>query len=289
MMYTRVVLFAALFSTVVAYSDTNPVIVWSSHSTTALSSTPESPHPEYLLDSLLGTDNVCENDAIILVDHAGLHASDLRFLSRSSALVQNLGAAPSSLEFPYVRRSLGNPFTGIARAIADRCGAKTLTVASGEVGPHIGHDSDKKHVVCLGMPPIEGPPASRQQMMAQYELLLSSDLEAMSTAFPKHLVVYAGWHSPIMARQADEETVVPSLSDVVAPQQTKMKAKTAAREGGILKRYQLLTPGLIVTLFVTFFVLVPVVFIGISSLSSIQSSVRLDAPKGYSAAEKKNQ
>jgi len=60
-------------------------------------------------------------------------------------------------------------------------------------------------------------------------------------------------------------------------------------KGGILTRYQLLTPGLIITLFVTFFLLVPIVLFGISALASIQSPLRVESPKGYNAQEKKNQ
>lgn len=65
--------------------------------------------------------------------------------------------------------------------------------------------------------------------------------------------------------------------------------KAAPTDGGILKRYQLLTPGLIISLLVAFFVLVPVVLMGVYALASIQSPVRLDAPKGFNAAEKKTQ
>lgn len=60
-------------------------------------------------------------------------------------------------------------------------------------------------------------------------------------------------------------------------------------EGGILKRYQLLTPGIITTLLVAFFVLVPIVLFGFKALASIQSPLRVEAPKGYSAQDKKSQ
>ncbi|TFY79182.1 hypothetical protein EWM64_g4834 [Hericium alpestre] len=60
-------------------------------------------------------------------------------------------------------------------------------------------------------------------------------------------------------------------------------------EGGILKRYQLLTPALITALLIAFFVLVPIVFFGVSALASIQSPLRIEAPKGFSSQEKKNQ
>ena len=63
----------------------------------------------------------------------------------------------------------------------------------------------------------------------------------------------------------------------------------ASPSGGILKRYQLLTPGLILVLLVSLFILVPVIFLGVSALSSIQSPLTNEIPKGFSAEEKKNQ
>lgn len=92
-----------------------------------------------------------------------------------------------------------------------------------------------------------------------------------------------------MGRQSPEGAE-PALEFAAVPSQAASPSKAAAAPtGGVLKRYQLLTPGLIISLFVALFVLVPVVFMGISALSSIQSPVRSEAPKGFSAADKKNQ
>lgn len=63
----------------------------------------------------------------------------------------------------------------------------------------------------------------------------------------------------------------------------------ASSSGGILQRYQLLTPGLILVLLVSLFILIPVIFLGVSALSSIQSPLTNEIPKGFSAEEKKNQ
>jgi hypothetical protein len=51
----------------------------------------------------------------------------------------------------------------------------------------------------------------------------------------------------------------------------------------------LLTPALITSLLLVFFIIVPVVLFGVSALASIQSPLRIQPPKGYSADEKKNQ
>ena len=101
------------------------------------------------------------------------------------------------------------------------------------------------------------------------EARLASELERIERAFPRHLVVLAG------SRRQDHSAPEPAPSPAPA--------------GGILARYQLLTPALISGLLLAFFVLIPIVLFGVSALASIQSPLRVNAPKGYSADEKKNQ
>lgn len=124
--------------------------------------------------------------------------------------------------------------------------------------------------------------------------MLSADLERIANAFPKHLVVYAGWNPSHDRRQyyeEDEDAELDFLDFVPVPEKSPVSStrKAVPSNAGILKRYQLLTPGLIICLLVVLFVLFPILFMAISALASIQSSVRLDAPKGFNAVEKKNQ
>jgi hypothetical protein len=100
------------------------------------------------------------------------------------------------------------------------------------------------------------------------EVRLSNELEKIGRAYPRHLILLAG------SRRQDDPAPVPS---------------PAPPAGGILARYQLLTPALITGLLLTFFVLVPIVLFGVSALASIQSPLRVQPPKGFSADEKKNQ
>lgn len=100
------------------------------------------------------------------------------------------------------------------------------------------------------------------------EARLATELEKVVRAYPRHLVILAG------SRRQDDPAPAPSPFPPA---------------GGILARYQLLTPALITGLLLAFFVLVPVVLFGVSALASIQSPLRVQPPKGYSADEKKNQ
>ena len=102
-------------------------------------------------------------------------------------------------------------------------------------------------------------------------------MEKAVSAFPDHLIIYSSDSSHLVRRQLGESDSVFS-----APSR-------AVAGGGLLKRYQLLTPGLILTLVMVFFVLVPVIMLGVNALASIQSPLRAEAPRSFSAKDKKSQ
>lgn len=114
---------------------------------------------------------------------------------------------------------------------------------------------------------------------------LADELTSLATTFPNLIIIYTGSSaSTNHKRQATPlPPVRPALVNINAP------ANTTLPEGGILKRYQLLTPGLITSLLVTLFILLPLVMLGFSALASIQSPLRVEAPKNYSASERKTQ
>lgn len=123
------------------------------------------------------------------------------------------------------------------------------------------------------------------KLTGRAESTLSKELEAITSLFPKYIVIFTGGRSHISARQDpfSSEFDSPPVSSLLAPNSTVLP------EGGILKRYQVLTPALITTLVITFFVLVPVIMLGVQALASIQSPLSSDIPKGFDAQEKKTQ
>lgn len=262
-----------------AYAGTAPIVAWSSHSSNVLNSASSEGYtsPVTALEDILLNGAVCQHDAIILVDQKGLHASDLRNLPSSSSLAQTLNSAVSTLELPYVARSVSNPFSSLAGTVADRCGARVVSHAPGQTNTALS--AKEKHVVCVEMPSLDGfEGADRRKAVAEHDSTLSSALTKLAETFPSHLVVYAGWHPSLHARQSS-----PFASNLTST------AAFAPPSGGVLARYQLLTPGLILALAVGFFLLVPIVLMGISALASIQSPLQGEAPKGYIASEKKTQ
>ncbi|KAI0352777.1 hypothetical protein OH77DRAFT_1408489 [Trametes cingulata] len=280
-------LFALLPAAASAYSHTHPVLAWSSHHSKALSSPAvvqgDKADSHAIANALYTHDDICEHDAVVVIDHAGLHASDLRTLEPSCHVAKALSTAPSSLRLPYVesRGHHANPFQGLAETLSSRCGSRSVhhTTDHGVLEIDAGKG---KHVVSISLPALEDGEegASRKSSMTEHQSWLSSELAKIEALFSNYLVIYAG--SPASVLHARQSTTSSSTFDAAA-------APTDPSAGGILKRYQLLTPGLILALLVALFVLLPIIFVGVSALASIQSPLSNDIPKGFNAEEKKNQ
>jgi hypothetical protein len=152
-------------------------------------------------------------------------------------------------------------------------------------------EADSKHVVHMNMPHLEGVAKHRKDAMAKHESHLFKELEIIASLFPKHLIILTGLPSYLSTRQAPppsselDSSSPPSFD----PALQRAPNSTVPEGGGILKRYQILTPALITTLLITFFVLVPIIILGVSALASIQSPLSSEVPKGFDAQEKKVQ
>ncbi|KAK7436616.1 hypothetical protein VKT23_002708 [Stygiomarasmius scandens] len=283
---TRLALLLSLSPLALAFSNTLPLVAWSSHSSSILDRLPSSAantHSVQLLETILLNDDVCEHEAVVLIDQPGLHASDLRSLPSHSHIARSLSSAPSSREFPYV--SLPLPATpvdsfslsAVAEAVSEKCGSRLVNMMLGQGG--VSFSSDEKSIILLSMPELELG-TGRKGRVAEHDTLLSTTLSSLP--FTNHLTIFTG--SPIGLSKRQESSVLGSAlsnsSAAAAPQ----------KKSGILHNYQLLTPALITTLLVVVFLFLPILYFGISALGSIQNPIRLEVqPKGYNAAERKNQ
>ena len=124
------------------------------------------------------------------------------------------------------------------------------------------------------------------------ERLLGIELESIAAEFPDHFVIYTGSPlSPAFSKRQAADTPNRPILDMTSQPLTfsSVAANTTLPSGGILKKYQILTPGLITILLVVFFIFMPVLLIGMSVLASIQNPVRTDVSKSFNAQERKNQ
>ncbi|KAJ7198472.1 hypothetical protein GGX14DRAFT_665629 [Mycena pura] len=268
-MSKRILAIAALLPLAFAFSDTAPVVSWSSHSSSTLNALPS--HTQSLLDSILSSSDICGHDAIVFVDQPDLHASDLRILPSNTHIARSLASAPSSKQFPYVPSHAAADLSALLESAAARCQARLVSYAPGE--RRVSLSEATKHVVSLQFPPLGRLAQDRKDALLKHDALLSTELATLASSFPNHLVIFTG-SSPL------------SFTKRAAPITSSIRNSTA---GGILAHYQLLTPGLITTLIVTFFVLIPIIMVGMQALASIQSPLRNEVPKNFDAADKKNQ
>ncbi|KAK7051362.1 hypothetical protein VNI00_004862 [Paramarasmius palmivorus] len=145
--------------------------------------------------------------------------------------------------------------------------------------------SGEKSVIVISMPELELEAGNRKNTMNEHDSVLSSTLSTLP--FDDQLVIYTGSSHNLFKRQQDMTPDRPVLDFTPTATSTSLPKKN---KGGILHNYQLLTPGLIITLLVVLFVFLPVLYFGISALASIQSPLRIEvAPKGFNAGDKKNQ
>ncbi|KAI6151641.1 hypothetical protein BKA82DRAFT_4101597 [Pisolithus tinctorius] len=274
---------------VFGFSNTVPFVAWSSKSSNVVSPISPSTHPSHgaLLESITQDENICSFDAIFVIDHPGLHNSDLRGLHPSCGVATALKNAPSSRQFPHVERRIVSPDPdSFSERVANQCDFALV-----DIRPESGVwtlDGNKKHILTMSMPPLGGPATHRKIVMSQHEQLISGALEKLAVLSPNHLVLYSGAPLPAEKRQLsefdpdfDEDGDDPVFqANIVA---------AAPTDGSILQRYQLLTPALIMSLLLVFVILIPIVVLGITALASIQSPLRTEVPASYSAHEKKVQ
>lgn len=120
--------------------------------------------------------------------------------------------------------------------------------------------------------------------------VLEQNLQQISSQFETYAVLLTGTSSDtstlVTKRQQPNSLSASSFTN--KPATVTVLANTMLPAGGILARYQLLTPGLLTGLLVAFGLLIPLLMVGINALASIQSPIRTEAPKGPTL-EKKNQ
>ncbi|KZV71372.1 hypothetical protein PENSPDRAFT_605886 [Peniophora sp. CONT] len=286
-MFRTLLVAAPLIAAASAFSDTHPILAWSSHETSVMDGAPRTGD---ILDHLLASDEICSFDAVVLAEQPGLHASDLRKLAPASPFASLLSQASASVQVPYTRRSVH----ALADTLASRCGARTIGVVPG--ASDMLFEPSSKHVISLYLPEIDGDAATRKAAVDTHCETLSAELATVAAAAPRHLVIYGGspsTESNLARRQLSVSSIGEDvIQSPTVPAPVLQQAPTAAfasPTGGILARYQLLTPGLITALLIAFLVLLPALMFSISALSAIQSPLRVEAPKGYSAEGKKNQ
>jgi len=278
----------ALSTVALGFSDTSPIIAWSSTSSISLNALPsrlqDGVHSLAVVQKIVDAKETCSYDAVIIIEQPGLHASDLRSLSAQSDLLRRVTSSPSAREYPYVHAHPEFTALAVARMVSSNCQFPLSQVTLNHSVTPIEHSS-KKHVFAILMPDLLESGRGRKIAMASHESRLSQELDVLGSKLTNHLVILVG--SPLSAsfEQFKRHAPIPSASNFTVTGYTN----TSSPDRGFLSQYQLLTAELITSLLVFLFVILPIVYCGFKALASIQNTIGMDDTQSFTSLEKKNQ
>ncbi|KAJ1308293.1 hypothetical protein OPQ81_004007 [Rhizoctonia solani] len=284
MFRSSVVASALLFSGFAnAFYDSVPFLAWSNRHSVVIDTlweqNPTVPSHTQVLNSLMSTDELCSLDAVVVVGQPGLHTNKLASLSSNSHLKSRLKASPSKVYVPYIPVSSVPETDAVARDVAALCG-----FAADEWTPGNSYEVASKRVLYFDLP------ETTEKFWSSYDETLEQNLDQIASQFNSYTVLLTGTSSSVSTlvtkRQQPNSLSRPNFVD--QPHAVTTFANATIPTGGILARYQLLTPGLLTALIIVFGLLIPLLMIGINALASIQSPLRTETPKGPTL-EKKNQ
>ena len=112
-----------------------------------------------------------------------MHSSDLQTLQPSCRLATLIKDSPSSRQLPHVERSPGSSLE-VTSLFTTRCGSIAIDVAPGSGEWDL--EADKKHVLSISLPPIEGSPRYRKTVMVEHGSC-SSDYHTYSMSNSSHV------------------------------------------------------------------------------------------------------
>ncbi|KAF8252623.1 BIG1-domain-containing protein [Wilcoxina mikolae CBS 423.85] len=287
----------ALTTLTFAFSDTSPYFLISSSS-----SIPSSARTHNILSttsfiSLASAEiKKCESDAYILVSQPGLHIEDLTATKHAGVHIKDLLASVDADR----RLIAGNVFvTGgnegdmgavveKLQSVAEReCDARVKGVDAKTGSLEMGMDEGKKpKVIRVDFDALTGDKEERKKMVEVHDAFLHSVLEMVGAG--RYTLVFAS--SPIGAVEEEKKKVEKKpqleLRSVEVREDAGVKNQTIG--GGLFHRYQFFTPGIFMG-YLAFFLLISILYVGLSAVSSIQVSYGSFDKEMGPAAQKKQQ
>ncbi|ELU39809.1 vacuolar ATP synthase subunit s1 (ATP6S1) domain-containing protein [Rhizoctonia solani AG-1 IA] len=246
-----------------AFYDSVPFLAWSNHPSLVIDAlmeqNPTVPSHAQILNSLMSTDELCSLDAMIVIGQPGV--------------------TPAKVHFPYIPVSSVPETDVVARDVAALCG-----FAADEWSLGSSYHGTSKRVIYFDLP------ESTEKFWSSDDETLEQNLDQIISQFNSYAIFLSGTSSLVSTlvtkRQQPNSLSRPNF--VNQPHTITTFANATLPTGGILARYQLLTPGLLTALIIAFGLLIPLLMVGINALAGIQSPLRTESPKGPSL-EKKNQ
>jgi len=230
----------------------------------------------------------CSHDAIAVVLQPGLGANDLYSLPSSSPLSQQFSKAPLKTFKSHFSPDFSP--SELVASLERGCDAESVRLELGSGGHYPIPNNSRAKLIVIELPEVVEEGRSRKDTVASLMSTLSGDLRSLSNVFRSYAVIISG---SVATRPAKRDVAagvtvdidvrspffLPRVSPSTFIHNRLVADNSTVPPGGILKRYQLLTPALLLTLIITLLLLFPIVFVGISALANIKSPQRMEAPK----------
>jgi len=201
-------------------------------------------------ESLLDSQAICDYQTIIVAKLPGLSVDDLYSLPRTSAFAQQFNQA--SLHSV----SSSQEYDDVLASISQRCALPVVE----------SRESSKGGLTSLILPDID------EEQFSYRRDVISSTLDSMMKEIATDAslaVIITGASTSSSPRLSIQRRSMPE-SPFFSPQIRAPKNGTLTRSKGLLHEYQFLTPGLLLTTIISLLVLFPILWFGITALSSIE-------------------
>jgi len=202
-------------------------------------------------ETLLHSQAICKFDTILVASVPGLSVDDLHSVPRTSAFAQLFNqAAIHSISSSYEPND-------IVSSISQRC-ARQVVVSMGE---------SKGNIVSLLMPHVEDEQLSYRGDTVSSAL--DPIVKQVTSGSSSYAVIIMGASTPSNPKLSIQHRSSVD-SPFFSPQLRATNGSALDHSKGLLHEYQFLTPGLLLTTIVALLVLFPILWFGVTALSSIE-------------------
>ncbi|KAK0516786.1 hypothetical protein JMJ35_001389 [Cladonia borealis] len=298
MLFTNLGALALSAAIVEAFKDTSPFFLFSTSE--LLTSSPDLISASRLSEIVIPELTKCTSETYIIVSQPGVGAADYENKRSAPHLRKRLLGDDKSIRSSLVVKDVLGwlDVDDLSGAVQNGCGAAHLRVDA-STGQFTILDDSRPQVITVDFP---APPAGvgRSQKLVENDAFLSSMLDLLSPK-TRYTVIYTT--SPPTtshpSEQAEpEEYEMDSLFQApvhlelkrdMSHQKRASDANITLPNGPLFERYQYLTPGLFMGLLVSF-ILVSILYVGISGVASLQVSyAAFDKEMGPAAQKKQSQ
>ncbi|RPA93991.1 BIG1-domain-containing protein [Choiromyces venosus 120613-1] len=281
--YNRIQLLAALsLSFATAFQDASPFILYSSSKFEKPSASSQIASTAAVSSIAQNIIKLCASEAYILVHQPGVHASDFASSKAAPTLYTALQATEGSsftVDNVYERGVEAESLTEIMTRYAEETCDAEVEEVDAKTGSFGGFDDMKPKVIRLDFDELPTERKARMRALKENDSFLQSVISLIPTS--RYTLIYT---TTPLSTQIKVQSAPPGE----LRRRDDHKNTTGPAVGSLFSRYQFFTPGIFMGYVVGFF-LVTILYVGISSLSSLTVTYGAFEKEMGPAAQKKQQ